>query len=93
MPHLGCCVHVLLALRPSTAAAAAAESGDSDSEGGGKGNNAARREPVPALDEIDGSRQPPADDEVERVLGHRWEGAGALGSCLIYAWLQKYPVA
>jgi hypothetical protein len=49
-------------------AAAAAESG-SDSDGGGKSSQA-RREPVPALDELDGSRQQ-QEDEVERVLGHR----------------------
>jgi hypothetical protein len=55
---------------PSAAAAAAgAESGDSDSDEGGK-NSQARREPVPALDELDDSKQQP-DDEVERVLGHR----------------------
>jgi hypothetical protein len=53
----------------SAAAAAGAESGDSDSDEGGK-NSQARREPVPALDELDDSKQQP-DDEVERVLGHR----------------------
>eukprot|EP00882_Tetradesmus_deserticola_P026761 GHRQ01029552.1.p1 GENE.GHRQ01029552.1~~GHRQ01029552.1.p1 ORF type:complete len:619 (+),score=313.07 GHRQ01029552.1:120-1859(+) len=46
-----------------------AESGGSDSDAGLK-NSQARREPVPALDELDDSLQQP-EDEIERVLGHR----------------------
>jgi hypothetical protein len=63
----------------AAAAAAVTESGDSDSDEAGKSSQA-RREPVPALDELDGSRQQ-QEDEVERVLGHRWEEQALQAVC------------
>lgn len=49
-----------------------AESGESESEDGDRGSQA-RREPVPALDDVGGDDRPGQQpyDEVERVLGHR----------------------
>lgn len=51
---------------------ATAESGDSDSDDAGRGSQA-RREPVPALDDVGTDERPGQQpyDEVERVLGHR----------------------
>lgn len=54
---------------PVAGFAVCAESGDSDSDDAARGQ--ARREPAPALDDLDTTKEAP-DDEVERVLGHRW---------------------
>lgn len=92
---LQCCRRLLSVLcRAMVCVTFFAESGDSDEEGGsdgGRGAAAARREPVPALDDTgDGCWGPSAQpdgagvgvglqDEIERVLGHRWVLVG--GCC------------
>jgi hypothetical protein len=59
----------------------AAESGDSDDSEARAAAAAARREPLPALEDTGDGWEAEGPDEVERVLGHRC-GSRAYGTCL-----------